>query len=210
MAINKAIKTKQASGGLCINGIYEYTHPVFDNNNPIAIIFIGNILPQKTKRLIKNIGEKSFLLNTLESEYTFEDCKRLAALIESYIRLIIKEYPLTNDSKFNPIIENLKSHIEASIELETSLTKLAKTFNYNPKYLGRLFKSKTGKSINDYVAERRIARAKLLLRDGEESIVNVANKVGFNSASYFNRVFKKLSGITPTEFKRNVKLTQVK
>lgn len=201
LALKKAIETKKSFGGVCINGIYEYFYPVIENDKVVAVIFIGNILKENNPRLMQNLCDYS-LLDTLQSEFTENDCFSLAALIESYIKLIVKEYPVSDSSDFSPLIENVKSHIEENIQFDISINSVAKTFNYNEKYLGRLFKKKTGLYFNDYVMTRRVHLAKELLKTTSYSISDISLNLGFNTHSYFNKIFKKLCGITPSEYRK--------
>ena len=70
-------------------------------------------------------------------------------------------------------------------------------------YLYRLFKEETGMSVIDYINNCRISKAEVLLIDENISIKDVAYSVGFTDQMYFSKVFKKLRGQTPTEFRRN-------
>lgn len=70
-----------------------------------------------------------------------------------------------------------------------------------PEYLSKVYKKETGKSINEVIANVRIAQAKILLERGE-SVSDVANKVGFDNFTYFSTSFKKITGISPTKYKK--------
>jgi YesN/AraC family two-component response regulator len=201
IAIQKAVKNQQGFGGVCIHGVYEYTHPVIDNGNVVAIIFISNILEKNHPRLDMVLEDKT-LLSTMEQAREEQTYKSLAMVIESYIKLISINYQKTQKS-FNPLIQNFKDFIEDNLEYGVGAEQLAEMFHYNKKYLGRLFKKQTGLFLTDYVNERRIERAKDLLNKGEYSITQVSLKVGIDNVPYFNRLFKKMVGITPSEYRKN-------
>jgi len=82
-----------------------------------------------------------------------------------------------------------------------SLGQVAKAVNINPNYLSEKFRRITGANFVAYVARVRFEKACLLLRSGDHRISDIAFEVGFQSLSQFNRVFKKLSGKSPTEFR---------
>jgi AraC-like DNA-binding protein len=82
-----------------------------------------------------------------------------------------------------------------------SLTEVARFVQISPNHLSEKFKEVTGVKFVDYIARRRFAKACLLLQTGGLRISEIAFEVGFQSLSQFNRVFKKLSGRNPTEYR---------
>jgi AraC-like DNA-binding protein len=84
---------------------------------------------------------------------------------------------------------------------EISLTKMAKAVNISPTHLSEKFKQVTGVNFVDYVARTRFDKARKLLADGDLRISEIAFEVGFQSLSQFNRVFKRLSGKSPTGYR---------
>ncbi len=84
---------------------------------------------------------------------------------------------------------------------ELSLTKVAKSVNISANHLSEKFKQVTGVNFGKYVAQARFQKACQLLQDSNRRISEIAFSVGFQSLSQFNRVFKTLSGKSPTEFR---------
>jgi AraC-like DNA-binding protein len=84
---------------------------------------------------------------------------------------------------------------------ELSLRRVAKAVNIHPNYLSERFKQVTGMNFVDYVARTRFEKACRLLHDGDLRISDIAFATGFQSLSQFNRVFKRLSGKSPTQFR---------
>jgi AraC-like DNA-binding protein len=91
--------------------------------------------------------------------------------------------------------------IEEHSAEELSLSKVAKVVNISPNYLSEKFKHVTGVNFVDYIARTRFEKARNLLQNTNLRISEIAFAVGFQSLSQFNRVFKKLSGKSPTEFR---------
>ncbi len=85
---------------------------------------------------------------------------------------------------------------------EFSVKSVADYVKIDRTYLYRLFKEETGESVIDYINNRRISRAEAMLADENISIKDIAYSVGFSDQMYFSRVFKKLKGKTPTEFRK--------
>ena len=202
-AINKAISTKKDFAGLCINGVYEYTRPVVIDGDVVCVFFIGNILEetQGIKKLTQKLRGNAHLIDTLEKDFKFDKCKSVADLIETYIRTLLKNISATYQDNFNPLIENIKNYIVANLEYDIKISQIAKTFQYNEQYLGRVFKKETKMSVSSYITTKRLERAKKLLKETNHTIIDIAFTVGFNNVTYFNRIFKRHLDMTPQQFR---------
>ena len=84
-----------------------------------------------------------------------------------------------------------------------TLNELSNVFHINKYYLTRLFKSTYGITINNYIANKKITKAKELLRYSDLSIENIAKECGINDSNYFSRLFKQVEGISPKEFRKS-------
>jgi AraC-like DNA-binding protein len=94
-----------------------------------------------------------------------------------------------------------RKFIEEHSGEELSLRRVAKAVNIHPNYLSEKFKQVTGMNFVDYVANTRFEEACRLLHDGDLRISDIAFAAGFQSLSQFNRVFKGLSGKSPTQYR---------
>jgi AraC-like DNA-binding protein len=94
-----------------------------------------------------------------------------------------------------------RNFIEAHSGEELSLTRVAKAANTSANYFSEKFKEATGTNFVSYVARTRFEKAAALLREGDLRVSEIAFATGFQSLSQFNRVFKKFSGKSPTEYR---------
>src|SRR6266496_1381161 len=94
-----------------------------------------------------------------------------------------------------------RSFIEQHSGDELSLRKVAKAVNISANHLSEKFKQVTGTNFVDYVARDRFEKARDLLLNSNRRISEIAFAAGFQSLSQFNRVFKKLSGKSPSQFR---------
>jgi AraC-like DNA-binding protein len=109
---------------------------------------------------------------------------------------------VTCRSRAEPVaIWKARKYIEEHAGEELSLTKVAKLVNMNANHLSENFKQVTGINFVDYVARTRFANACDLLRNPKLRISEIAFAVGFQSLSQFNRVFKRFSGKSPTQYR---------
>lgn len=188
-ATRKAVRGKKPFGGLCHGGVYEYVSPVVVGDVVVAVIFIGNISDEDKDGFV------------FEKNFDEEKCRRLCTIIENHIKLLIKEYSSTIHS-YSPLISNIKNYIEESLYGEISVKEIAELFNYNEKYIGKLFKEEEGVGIIEYVNTKRLNKSCEILKLSNDSVTLISQKLGFNNVTYFNRLFKKRFGKSPTEFRK--------
>ncbi len=108
----------------------------------------------------------------------------------------------TSRHRAEPVaIWKARKYIEEHADEELSLTQVAKVVNMNANYLSEKFKQVTGTNFVEYVARTRFANACDLLRKSNLRISEIAFAAGFQSLSQFNRVFKRFSGKSPTQYR---------
>lgn len=103
----------------------------------------------------------------------------------------------------NHMIRNVQNYIDAHIEEKLSLNDIAALFSISPNYLSILFKKTTDIGFTEYITQKKISRAKAWISEGEMKIYEIADRLGFESAFYFSKVFKKVEGCSPRDFIQN-------
>ena len=144
------------------------------------------------KRSVKNIVESKKLT------YEF-----IILLTERYTKNILGEEDYKKQFKkldtFHLIVDYLDKHYTEDL----SVTNVASYFNMSTSYFAHFFKEYAQKSVIEYINETRIMHAKNFLEKEEIPISEIALQVGFSDINYFSRKFKAITGITPTEYKKN-------
>lgn len=110
-----------------------------------------------------------------------------------------------SEQETNEVVEKVYQYVDENLDGDLSLNRLSDHVYLTPFYLSRLFKQKTGQSISDYITEIRVAKAKRLLGETQLKIHEVGMQVGYDSAPYFTRFFKKATRLTPQEFRDSLK-----
>lgn len=101
-------------------------------------------------------------------------------------------------------IDMIANHINENIERPFTARELASIARVTPDYLSRLFKHYTGYTLMDYVHYCKIERAKAYLFEGNLKVREIAQKLSFSDEFHFSKVFKKVEGICPSQFKQNI------
>ncbi len=102
-------------------------------------------------------------------------------------------------------VEMVRQYVMTHIDEELPVSELAEYAALNPEYLSRLFKKRTGSSLKEYIIQKKIEVAQLLMDTTNLSISVVADHVGYPNYNNFSRIFKKYVGCTPQEYKKNNK-----
>ncbi len=100
-------------------------------------------------------------------------------------------------------LKKVLEFIDANLDKNLSLSALANTANMNLYYFAVLFRRSMSVSPHQYFLNRRVDRAKQLLRDRKLSVLDVGLQVGFDHANNFARTFRRLAGVSPTQFRRD-------
>ena len=85
---------------------------------------------------------------------------------------------------------------------DLSVVEVAKAAYISPNYLSRVFKHQVGCSILEYIRNTRLEQAKLLLKHSDKNASQVAKNVGYHDRTYFCKVFKQVTGVSPNEYRR--------
>ena len=98
----------------------------------------------------------------------------------------------------------LKEYIDAHFAEIESVGEVAEHFFYSREYISRLFKKYYDTTVMDYIHELRVAKAKSLIGEGLQ-MIDVCYAVGYSSLSTFIRIFRRATGMTPSEYRRMVR-----
>lgn len=128
----------------------------------------------------------------------------LEIMIFNFLRTNSTKVRLTTDPAGAKELDYVKHYIDVNYASDLDLDSLAAATYMNKYYLSHMFKKNYGVSPINYLIEKRISVSKFLLETTNYSIGQIAQIVGFNSSSYFSQIFKKRTGITPSEYREAV------
>lgn len=103
----------------------------------------------------------------------------------------------------NKLVENTIKFIHKNLSGLLSLEGIADDLHVSPSHLSRTFKKTCNESLTEYINKARIEKAKVHLIDSDLLTYEIAELVGYNDPAYFSSIFKKYSGLSPTEFKQH-------
>lgn len=163
--------------------------------------------------ILNNI-EGNELARGIKTGFHFQDivtlvhqCETIDKLDEimSYAFHQIEEWLMASTSnRYRRDITNIIAYVEENYTQKITLKKVAEIFEINESYLSRMFKSETGKNLIYYVNEMKMRKARELLCNPKIIIKEAATAVGIEDQFYFNKLFKKFYGISPSEYCKRI------
>ncbi len=137
-------------------------------------------------------------LMSIQNIDTLDDlCYKLQETIDVFTECMFNYIP----SKSNEIIKKAIRYISRNFSRSLTLDEVASHVHLNPAYFSTLFKQSTGSSFKEYLNMVRIEESKRLLSNTDYSIIDISLATGFEDQSYFSKVFKKYTGLTPKQYR---------
>lgn len=149
--------------------------------------------------LLKPWSERELVLSVEKALRLFEDHSR-----ELEARLLTGECHMEEDHtslRLGQVREDIESFIRDHYDTELSMQDVARAMNYSDAYFCKLFKQCFKVNFSVYLNEYRIARAKELLQSTRLNVREVSIACGYSDPNYFARVFKRITGMTPSEYR---------
>ena len=154
------------------------------------------------KRLVclqKLIDLRDSIMKQIEEQSTVEDIIRVGEeMINQYLTFINNQLCQIN----NPIINDALAYIKNNLDKELSLEEVANAIHVSKSHLSNMFSKCIGNSFSHHVNKLKIEKAKELLAKTRLSIMDITVECGFNSQSYFSRVFSGFEGMTPIQYRK--------
>lgn len=126
----------------------------------------------------------------------------LFVLISRALKMEWENSIKSESPKLKELIRIAVNFINNNFEREIALKDIARYVFLSPSYFARVFKEETGVSPINYLLKVRIERAKEMLTDTDQKVSDIALGVGFSNQQRFNAIFKKYTGMTPTQYRK--------
>ncbi len=117
---------------------------------------------------------------------------------------MVKQIAIIHSQRSRSIIERIKKTVQERYRDNITIQTLAQEFFITPNYLSMLFKKETGEGFKEYLTRIRVEKAKKLMQNSSLKLYEIAEAVGYTDPDYFTKVFKKYTGVTPTEYKERL------
>lgn len=134
-------------------------------------------------------------------------------LIKTYLEQLLlfllrgmtrKEEPVLipqKEAEKNPLVQAVLGYLAERVEETVRIEGVCQEFGYSRSYLSRVFQAETGQTLAACATRMKVAKAKQLIRESDMNFAQISARLSFENPQYFSRVFKRCTGMTPTEFK---------
>lgn len=148
-----------------------------------------------------NERDETFFEAKNASNKQHESVVKLLTIFAEHLSLLSNQVVVQQKNSEPPMITRAKEYIREHHAEDLPLGRVAKAVNTSMFYFCKMFKKATGINFTDYLSRVRIEKSKNLLLNPNLRVSEIAFEVGFQSLTHFNRVFKKILGQSPTEYR---------
>ena len=161
---------------------------IIPKNNPL--------LKQLVKKENAPIGGEQLIKTYLEQFLIF--------LIRNIVKTDAPSVFPCKESMETYLVSAVKSSIAENLEQPFRINNLCQALGYSKSYLSKLFHKQTGETIADFANKEKIRQAKQWIREGNLNFTQISDRLAFDNPQYFSRVFKRITSMSPTEFKSSL------
>ena len=207
----------EANSVVCPVGLCDTAVPVRMSDRLVGFLQIGQVFRKKPTEaqfnkaiqfcnkwgleVSREVLRKAYFSGKVISQKEHESAIRLLSIFAQHLAMLSNQVFIQQENAEPPVITKARAYIHEHQTEEIKLGQVAKAVNMSSYYFCKMFKKVTGINFTDYVARIRIEKSKNLLLNPNLRVSEIAFEVGFQSLTHFNRVFKKILGQSPTEYR---------
>ena len=209
----------------CPTGLCDIAIPVRTGEQLVGFLTTGQVFCKKpteaqfsrTAKLLAEWGvetnsddlREAYFNTRVLSLRQHDSIVKLLTIFAEHLSMVSNQIVLQEQSTEPPVIARAKQFITEHQTEELSLDQVAKSVHTSKFYFCKTFKKATGINFTDYLSRVRTERAKNLLLNRNLRISEIAYEVGFQSLTHFNRVFKRILGQSPTDYRTRLAGTSI-
>ena len=201
----------------CFAGLTVTSVPVKLKNRVIAFLQTGQVFlrapkPSRFKKIVTRLVSLGTNVNLarLKTAYfgsgvvsrsLYKGAVQLLEIFSAHLALVANQILLQQANVDSPLVTRAKDYVASHHSEPIRLEQISQALNVSEFHFCRTFKQATGLTFMDYLSRVRIEKAKGLLSDKRLRVSEIAYEVGFQTITHFNRIFRKLIGFSPTEYR---------
>lgn len=205
---------------ICFAGLCESCVPIRTGGETIGYLLTGEVTTSRPTQakfaritgMLRESGvefdeprlRRAYFSTRIMSSKHYASILELLRVFAGHLGLIANQLLLTDDNSEAPDIHRAREFIRQHLTEPLELKQVADSANLSSCYFSRKFRESTGLTFTSYVTRTRVEAAKTLLANPHVRVSEIAFEVGFQSLTHFNRVFKQVTGRSPTSFREEL------
>ena len=206
--LEQCAATGQTQTHICHAGLVDVAIPIVYDDSILGYIIFGRMKPNRDfsalERYIARLGVGIPEAKAAYAQIAFFDEERIHSLSNIatlMVKYILLERMLTPKTTGN--IEKAVAYIHDNLHRELSIQDISRNSNLSKTMLYEAFHRRFRCTISGYINSKRVERSMELLRKTDLSMEDISQRVGFSSASYYSKIFKKHTGTSPLQYRKN-------
>ena len=188
-------------------------HIMFESGGDMSRIYsrVHELLIMSSRTVIDSGGDPVYIDDLLHKHLQLmpqmHNMEELSLWLSKAVRSLIADQFSNQKARHSDLIYQTIQYLQTNYTRKLTLEEIANSVHISPTYLSRVFKRETGTSMVDFLNHIRVEKSKELLANHQIRLIEVALQCGFESQSYFNRMFKQICDMTPQQY-RNLNLKE--
>ena len=129
------------------------------------------------------------------------DSEQVLGLLEEMLLIVLADKTGDASGNIRDVVREAAQYIDQNYYEELTLVSLSAKYCVESSYFSRMFKQETGKNLMLYITDKRVEKAKEIMKQSQISMAEIAFMVGYDDYTYFSKVFKKVTGMSPREYR---------
>ena len=204
----------------CFAGLSESAIPVRVGEKVLGYLQTGQILlhpPSKTqfRKIVRQLEEwqidvnipqleKAYFSTRVITKTQYDSVVRLVAIFAQHLSSVSNQLVVKEAAAESPVVARARHYIAEHRSEDVPLSQVARAVNMSAFYFCKVFKKATGLTFTDYLARVRVEAVKQLLLNPHTRVSEAAFEAGFQSLSQFNRVFHRIEGESPSDYRDRI------
>ena len=205
--ISEAESTLRPVSHICHAGLRDTVVPILRDGIVAGFIIIGRVRPSSSPVLRENYSG----LNMTEAEYRelymeleYLSDEKFAGLIDLLSHILFEN---AIDVDYDKVVSSATSYIDRNLHRQITVEELCRELYISKNLLYKKFRQCFDTTLNEYITAKRIDRAKILLDTAPDASRKIAELCGFENYTYFSKLFKRKTGMSPREYRNTNKKT---
>lgn len=208
--LQQCAATGQAQTHLCHAGLVDVAMPILYDGIVLGYIIFGRMRPNRDftalESYISQLGLSPEEADAAYGQIPFFDEEKIHSL--SNIATLIVKYILLEKMLTPKAVggtEAAAAYIRENLHRELSIQEICRGTNLSKTMLYDLFRKRFGCTIGGYINAQRVERSKDFLKGSDLTMEEISQRIGFSSASYYSKIFKKHTGLSPLQYRKQQK-----